>query len=77
MESKIIPVFPTAILNTNIGRDFNEKEILCIKSYREKHINPLEDDDDLKQDPNSFIKEPNDLYVLDHEDFSDLKDIIK
>jgi len=76
MESKIIPLFPTAILNTNIGRDFNEKEILCIKSYREKHINPAENDDYLTQDHNSFIKEPNDLYVLDNEDFSNLKDII-
>jgi uncharacterized protein (TIGR02466 family) len=77
MESNIIKLFPTAILNTTIGRDFTEKEMLCVESYREKHINPLEDDSDLIQDPNTFIKEPNDLYVLDNENFSELKCIIE
>ncbi len=74
MESNILNLFPTPILKSNIGRDFNEREIECLKYYREKHINPLEQDDYSIEDEN--IKEPNDLYVLDNENFSDLKEIV-
>jgi uncharacterized protein (TIGR02466 family) len=60
-QGQIIPIFPTPILTSNIGREFTLQEMQCIKEYSNDTFS------------NAGNVTTNDLYVLNHPALADLK----
>jgi len=60
-RGQIVPIFPTPVVASNIGREFTSQEMQCIKEYNMDVFN------------NTGNATTNDLYVLNHPALADLK----